>query len=390
MPSDFSANEVIKSLGELAWCKAETSGTANTVLAPSHVMQQATAAVGSPDVSSPGHQLARARGIMKVAQNKFQEHNHSVESGHPVGPLPDQQRSEHFARKFHEAKAVVNHFERQGIQDAPEHHSDWEMHHMLNPTPSEEEGGHWKQPGSISMRQAHGEFQMQGQTQPGFGGLSATTEQVEQMRQAAQQPQAQMAPAPGQSPEPTPTPSRDPNVPQTQVSVPKTTSAPVSGAVPGIRPIGAEAQTGVFKRSLDLLSGMMKAAAVGRTSDPMWQPHTAPSGKTETGAVINPISGAMRKVTQAASYLSARKQAKKEGISTVPMTSAQIKYQGGKQKPVTVAGVHEGSIVQLPSGKPKFTAGEAKLLEAGKVKPEEVSHVKSAQKSLQILKAMLA
>lgn len=111
---------------------------------------------------------------------------------------------------------------------------------MMNPTPGEgQEGGHWKDPGSISMRQAHSTFQMTGQAQPGYGGLSASPKQVEQMRIAAQQPQAQRVPAPGQSPEPTPTPSR------AQVMV------------PGGKPIGPEAQTGMFKRSMELLDSMV-------------------------------------------------------------------------------------------------------------------------------------
>jgi hypothetical protein len=290
VPSDFDAVDVIKSLAQgdnLDWMtkaviatQPEASPHAGTQLAPAHVIQQATAPhPESPDVSTPGHQLAQARGMMQVAQNKFAEHNHSVESGHPVGPSPDPQRSEHFARKFHEAKAVVNHYERQGVQDTPEHHSDWEMHHKLNPTPSEAEGGHWKNPGSISMRQAHAPFQMQGQTQPGYGGLSATSEQVSQMRQAASQPQAMQAPAPGQSPEPTPTPSRAavsqtaPTQLTTQVRKEResmgglqTQATPTGGtAIPGSRPIGSEEKTGAFKRSLDLLSEMMKAVGPSPT-----------------------------------------------------------------------------------------------------------------------------
>lgn len=270
IPAGFDASAVVKSMEQLTWDSLSKATVqtdpgamahAGTQLAPSHVMRQAQAPKESSpwvNTDSPEHHLAHARGMMQVAYNKFQEHNHSNETGFAVGPKPDEERSSHFAKKYHEAKAHVDHYERQGIQDTPEHHLDWDTHYTMNHMPSESEGGHWKNPGSISMRQAHSEFRMHGQAQPGMAGLSASPQQAQAMRTAAQQPQATQAPAPGQSPEPTPTPSKA-QVRGLSTTSPERPLAKPPGAEIGAKPIGGEEKTGVYKKSIDILNSLLKA-----------------------------------------------------------------------------------------------------------------------------------
>lgn len=346
-----------------------------------------------PHLQTDEHRLAHVKGVLWGASHRMADMERRMTAGGSGIAVEEAQDYSKLNGLKDRMTKVSEALESAGVKDLPQHHTELQQHWQANPGARSGAVGGKLHLDSSTMDAVHGHLagaqagpapvQQQsafkpiprtggprGRVEPAGPHPEPTTGRGTSLSVGPQQPTTVSPPTPvampSQQPALTPMPALGGGASRAELEMAPATGAPgTKGDIPK-----------QLQRSLQLMNLLIKAAAVGRTSDPMWQPHTSPGGVSEHGPDVG--SGVMRKITQAASYLSARKQGKK----TVPMTSAQIKYQGGEKKPVVVAGVHEGSTVKLPEGKPKYTAGEAKLLEAGKVDPEKL-------KSLQLLRSMM-
>jgi hypothetical protein len=126
---------------------------------PEHVKQ------GSPDISSPGHQLAQARGVMHAAAGKI------TDIGYSKGA--DRGSISHFYNIHDKAKDVVDKFEKQGVNDSHEHHQDLVNFHEMN-THLHPEGSKTR-PESDYMQKVHGQLRDKAKGEHHISAVSTPT-----------------------------------------------------------------------------------------------------------------------------------------------------------------------------------------------------------------------